>query len=108
MRELKFRVWNSELKKFEYFKLHNITIPDRLLCQHLHPVQEWTGFVDRHGKDIYEGDLLGESLEPIELYRGKFMTGRKGSRNFDLEEFFEDGLIPQVTSSFIGNGQFTK
>lgn len=65
-RELKFRVWNSKTKKFEFFELHNVTVSDNLLCQHKYPVQQFTGILDEDGKEIYEGDLVeiiyGENL----------------------------------------------
>ena len=57
-RELKFRAWNNEQKKFEYFELHNITVPDRLLTQDKFPVQQWTGLYDKNKKPIYEGDII--------------------------------------------------
>ena len=57
-REIKFRAWNSKTKEFECFELHNITVPDRLLCQHDYPVQQFTGLKDKNGKEIYEGDVI--------------------------------------------------
>ena len=98
-RELKFRVWDNDKKQFEYFELHNITVPDRLLCQHNYPVQQWTGFIDRHGKDIYEGDFLGKKFEAIEFHNGKFKVSLKGARNFDLEEFFDEYTKPEITGN---------
>lgn len=57
-RELKFRVWNPEQKKFEYFELHTITVPDRLLTQHKFPVQQFSGKLDIEEKEMYEGDFV--------------------------------------------------
>jgi hypothetical protein len=57
-RQLKFRVWGNEQKKFEYFELNNITVPDRLLTQYKFPVQQFTGFKDSEGVEIYEGDRI--------------------------------------------------
>jgi len=58
MRQLKFRIWDNEQKKFEYFELHNITVPDRLLTQDKFPVQQFTGEYDKNKKEIYEGDII--------------------------------------------------
>ena len=57
-REIKFRVWNNEQKKFEYFDLNNITVPDRMLSQHSYPVQQFTEIVTETEKEIYEGDIV--------------------------------------------------
>jgi hypothetical protein len=57
-RELKFRVWDNEQKKFEYFELNNITVPDRLLTQDKFPVQQFTELYDKNKKPIYEGDRV--------------------------------------------------
>jgi len=58
MRELKFRVYDSNQKKLVYFDLHNVIVPDRLLCQYDCPVQQFTGLLDAGGREIYEGDII--------------------------------------------------
>jgi hypothetical protein len=58
MRQLKFRVWDNEQKKFEYFELNNITVPDRFLTQDKFPVQQFTELYDKNKKPIYEGDRV--------------------------------------------------
>ncbi len=72
-RKLKFRVWNNEQKKFEYFELHNITVPDRLLTQDKFPVQQFTGEYDKNKKEIYEGDIIRSYSEEFvnENYEGE-------------------------------------
>lgn len=66
---LKFRVWDGDKKQYEYFELHNITVPDRLLCQHKYPVQQSTGFKDSEGNEIYEGDTIEFQMDN-KSYRG--------------------------------------
>lgn len=57
-RDLKFRVWDGDKKKYEYFELRNMTVPDRLLCHHKYSVQQFTGFKDSEDNEIYEGDTI--------------------------------------------------
>jgi hypothetical protein len=69
MNNKKFRVWDNIQKKFEYFELGNITVPDRLLSQHSYPVQQSLGILDSHMKEVYEGDVVKGTygLEGIDI-----------------------------------------
>jgi hypothetical protein len=58
MKNKKFRIWDNIQKKFEYFELGNVTVPDRLLSKHSYPVQQFLGILDSRMKEIYEGDVV--------------------------------------------------
>jgi hypothetical protein len=56
MREIKFRVWDNRLKKFNYFDLKSVYGNLPMDC--IDNVQQFTGLTDMNGDDIYEGDIL--------------------------------------------------
>lgn len=69
MNDKKFRVWRNDANQFEYFELHNITVPERLLVQHKYPVQQFIGILDKNMREIYEGDVVKGiyGLEGLEI-----------------------------------------
>ena len=118
-RPLKFRAWDKLAKQFtypdkgyqghyvltlngEFFNLQNGSGGDEYV------VQQWTGFVDRNGKDVYEGDFFSQEFDPIIFLDGKFMTNLRGARLFDLEEFWEDGQEPEVIGNIFENSELLK
>ena len=73
MREIKFRVWDKQIKRW----LEDFTIgldgdvylrsaPDEVpmfMSSGRVEVMQFTGFFDMNGKEIYEGDILGYKYE---------------------------------------------
>ena len=65
MREIKFRAWNKETKELEYMET-NMTLPLLALFNlegggHSHRIfMQFTGLLDKSGKEIYEGDIVKE------------------------------------------------
>lgn len=94
MREIKFRVWNTLLKKyipddlvhissdgsflfgfFSYIKVDFYKYRDDIFRGE-NIAEQFTGLYDKNGKDIYEGDILiDDSGEPIEYWIVKFSDG---------------------------------
>ena len=61
MREIKFRQWLKGFKKFHYFEFtegHCEGVVSASLNEDI--IMQYTGFKDKNGKLIFEGDIVGD------------------------------------------------
>jgi uncharacterized phage protein (TIGR01671 family) len=107
MRELKFRVWDNKdnvwLTEYVGIDNHGVIINDRddmndLSLHRNCTTEQFTGLLDRNGKEIFEGDILKlpDSLKELGFINGlvEYESGCMGCRiNYDLQ------LIPFVDMS---------
>jgi len=81
VREIKFRAWDKKAKDWllvyqlgnsgKYFDILN---PTKQVGKEIELMQ-YTGLKDRHGKEIYEGDIVSQENYPTLYYQVKFDIG---------------------------------
>lgn len=66
MRELKFRVWTGEhMISPDYIDRKGLAFwKENSIPTYSKNVMQFTGLYDKNGKEIYEGDILGNSILP--------------------------------------------
>lgn len=59
-REIKFRAWNRIVGRMQFFTLPDIeSQKGKIQWQNL-DISQFTGLLDKNGKEIYEGDILSD------------------------------------------------
>lgn len=125
-RQLKFRLWYGEGKKWATGNGFAVDMDGNVVCpttgkglskaSDSFVLSQWTGLTDKNGKDVYEGDVVlidnddydpSEGDDPkiittVEFDIGRFtLTGGKHSHYRDLYEYWEEGT--KLDGEVIGN-----
>ena len=111
MREIKFRVWDSERKKILPIQRHSFktgkSMPYGWNIEYVFDgLMQYTGLKDKNGKEIYEGDIL-RHINPKQfknsVYEVVFLNGGFAIKGDDYIEDLNEFLKSSSSAEVIGN-----
>lgn len=73
MRPIKFRIFDSEIKKYIDISASAIMLDELNNLKPNLKIEQFTGLYDKNGKEIYEGDIVTYKRS-VGNWTGKFMT----------------------------------
>ena len=114
MKEIKFRVWNTEtnkmitnVKEMGVFALQSIYTIDEFLViptNEKYPLMQYTGLKDKNGVEIYEGDIIKYDFNELN-YRIEFLNAEFIARRFyeNIENLYPTEFDYGKECEVIGN-----
>ena len=114
MKEIKFRVWNTEtnkmiinVKEMGVFALKSIYSIDEFLViptDEKYPLMQYTGLKDKNGVEIYEGDIIKYDFNELN-YRIEFLNAEFIARRFyeNIENLYPTEFDYGKECEVIGN-----
>lgn len=102
-RSIKFRAWDTKNKKFPFIGFHIIgectafDLINQYRLEELNDleIQQFTGLLDKNGKEIYEGDILKTSYFSkyiVKFYEGSFVVEINGKHKSPLFNYTKNGI----------------
>lgn len=111
MRDLKFRAWDNEKKKYFYnvsvlngVAFYNSKVLSIAFGNVNHIIEQFTGLLDKKGNEVYEGDIMalfdnagGQENYIIEWEKSCYqIIGSNGNDWLTLEEFCESEIVGNI------------
>ena len=83
MRDIKFRYWNTKGKKFDTdiggYLMGDVDLTNTL--PEGYEITQFTGLTDRHGVDIYEGDIVSVDYQSPEPFIVEYIGAEFRAKN---------------------------